>query len=145
MTPETIENTVTGTKIDEQGTITMDHGKGPTLRADGSADFDRQTHIDANGNVTGEFRIVGLFTSTAYHALVHDVPLLRTDAYGRFIPGANGFAQIITGAGVDGVFMETHEDPSRALSDGPNAYRLDRMKRFLTHLVKVHALAQERS
>ncbi len=52
MTPETIENTVTGTKIDEQGTITMDHGKGPTLRADGSADFDRQTHIDANGNVT---------------------------------------------------------------------------------------------
>ena len=48
-------------------------------------------------------------------------------------------------AGVDGVFMETHEDPSRALSDGPNAYRLDRMKRFLTHLLKVHALARERS
>lgn len=47
-------------------------------------------------------------------------------------------------AGVHGVFMETHEDPSRALSDGPNAYRLDRMKRFLTHLLKVHALAQER-
>ena len=47
-------------------------------------------------------------------------------------------------AGVHGVFMETHEDPSRALSDGPNAYRLDRMKGFLTHLLKVHALAQER-
>ncbi len=29
---------------------------------------------------------------------VHDVPLLRTDAYGKFIPGANGFAQIIVGA-----------------------------------------------
>jgi 2-dehydro-3-deoxyphosphooctonate aldolase (KDO 8-P synthase) len=48
-------------------------------------------------------------------------------------------------AGVHGVFMETHEDPSRALSDGPNAYRLDRMKRFLTHLQKVHALTLERS
>ncbi len=47
-------------------------------------------------------------------------------------------------AGVHGVFMETHEDPSRALSDGPNAYRLDRMKAFLTHLKKVHALAGER-
>lgn len=47
-------------------------------------------------------------------------------------------------AGVDGVFMETHEDPSQALSDGPNAYRLDRMKGFLKHLKKVHALAQER-
>jgi len=48
-------------------------------------------------------------------------------------------------AGVHGIFMETHEDPSRALSDGPNAYRLDRMKAFLTHLKKVHALASERS
>ena len=48
-------------------------------------------------------------------------------------------------AGVHGVFMETHEDPSKALSDGPNAYRLDRMKAFLTHLKKVHVLAQERA
>jgi len=48
-------------------------------------------------------------------------------------------------AGVHGVFMETHENPDKALSDGPNAYRLDRMKRFLTHLQKVHALASERS
>ena len=47
-------------------------------------------------------------------------------------------------AGVHGVFMETHEDPSQALSDGPNAYRLDRMRAFLTHLKKVHALVQER-
>lgn len=48
-------------------------------------------------------------------------------------------------AGVHGIFMETHEDPSQALSDGPNAYRLDRMKGFLTHLKKVHALARERA
>jgi glutamate dehydrogenase len=32
---------------------------------------------DADGRVTGEHRLVGLFTSTAYHARVHDVPLLR--------------------------------------------------------------------
>lgn len=47
-------------------------------------------------------------------------------------------------AGVDGVFMETHEDPEHALSDGPNAYRLDRMKGFLAHLQKVHALTSAR-
>jgi hypothetical protein len=31
------------------------------------------------------------------------VPLVRTDAYGNFIPGANGFPQLITGIGPDGV------------------------------------------
>jgi glutamate dehydrogenase len=32
---------------------------------------------DADGRITGERRFAGLFTSAAYHALVHDVPLLR--------------------------------------------------------------------
>ncbi len=32
---------------------------------------------DADGRATGERRLVGLFTSAAYHAMVHDVPLLR--------------------------------------------------------------------
>ena len=34
---------------------------------------------------------------------VGKVPLLRTDAYGNFIPGPNGFPQIITGIGADGI------------------------------------------
>ncbi len=33
---------------------------------------------------------------------VGNVPWLRTDQYGKFIPGANGYAQVITGLGVDG-------------------------------------------
>lgn len=41
-------------------------------------------------------------------------------------------------AGVDGVFMEVHENPARALSDGPNAYRLSRLERLLVRLVRVH-------
>jgi glutamate dehydrogenase len=32
---------------------------------------------DADGRATGERRLIGLFTSTAYHAMVRDVPLLR--------------------------------------------------------------------
>ncbi|MGN6550133.1 MAG: NAD-glutamate dehydrogenase [Pararhizobium sp.] len=36
--------------------------------------------FDAAGNVTGELRIVGLFTSTAYTRSLHDIPLLRAKA-----------------------------------------------------------------
>jgi Ca2+-binding RTX toxin-like protein len=35
---------------------------------------------------------------------IGNVPLLRTDAYGKFIPGPNGYAQVITGPGPDGEF-----------------------------------------
>jgi 2-dehydro-3-deoxyphosphooctonate aldolase (KDO 8-P synthase) len=41
-------------------------------------------------------------------------------------------------AGVDGVFMEVHEDPRRALSDGPNAYRLGRVAALLKRLLAIH-------
>ncbi len=41
-------------------------------------------------------------------------------------------ARAAVAAGVAGVFMETHPDPSKALSDGPNAWPLDRMRSLLT-------------
>jgi 2-dehydro-3-deoxyphosphooctonate aldolase (KDO 8-P synthase) len=44
-------------------------------------------------------------------------------------------------AGVDGVFMEVHENPARALSDGPNAYRLRDLKGLLQRLLAVRAAA----
>jgi len=44
-------------------------------------------------------------------------------------------------AGVDGLFMEVHENPARALSDGPNAYRLGRLKALLRRLLAVDAAA----
>ena len=40
-------------------------------------------------------------------------------------------ARAAVAAGVAGVFMETHPDPERALSDGPNAWPLDRMEALL--------------
>ena len=48
-------------------------------------------------------------------------------------------------AGVDGLFMEVHENPERALSDGPNAYRLGRLKTLLTRLVAVQEAAHPRA
>jgi 2-dehydro-3-deoxyphosphooctonate aldolase (KDO 8-P synthase) len=44
-------------------------------------------------------------------------------------------------AGVDGVFMEVHEEPSRAKSDAQNALRLDRLEALLDRLVRIHAIA----
>ena len=44
-------------------------------------------------------------------------------------------ARAAVAAGVAGVFMETHPDPDRALSDGPNAWPLDRMEALLDTLM----------
>jgi len=46
------------------------------------------------------------------------------------------------GAGVDGVFLEVHEDPARAMSDGQNALRLDRLEPLLRQLVQIDAIAR---
>lgn len=43
-------------------------------------------------------------------------------------------ARAAIAAGVSGIFMETHPDPSRALSDGPNAWPLGQMKALLDTL-----------
>jgi len=47
-------------------------------------------------------------------------------------------------AGVDGLFMEVHENPERALSDGPNSYRLSSLKRLLVRLLGIHAASRAR-
>jgi len=44
-------------------------------------------------------------------------------------------------AGVAGLFMEVHENPARALSDGPNAYRLSRLRALLVRLQRIQRAA----
>jgi len=65
------------------------------------------------------------------------------------LPGAQGsasggqrefipvLARAATAAGVAGIFMETHPDPEKALSDGPNAWPLGKMKTLLETLVSI--------
>ena len=58
-------------------------------------------------------------------------------------------ARAAVAAGIAGLFMETHPDPEQALSDGPNAWPLPRMKQLLItlkaldQLVKQHPLAEQ--
>jgi 2-dehydro-3-deoxyphosphooctonate aldolase (KDO 8-P synthase) len=48
-------------------------------------------------------------------------------------------------AGVDGVFMEVHENPPQAKSDAQNALKLDRLAPLLDKLTRIHAIAREQS
>lgn len=58
----------------------------------------------------------------------------------EFIPV---LARAATAAGVAGLFMETHTDPSKALSDGPNAWPLGQMKELLETLMSIDASVKQ--
>ena len=52
-------------------------------------------------------------------------------------------ARAAVAAGISGLFMETHPDPSRALSDGPNAFPLKYMKEMLLALKALDATVKQ--
>ena len=58
----------------------------------------------------------------------------------EFIPV---LARAATAVGVAGLFMETHPDPAKALSDGPNAWPLDKMAALLETLVSIDATVKQ--
>jgi len=53
-------------------------------------------------------------------------------------------ARAAVATGVAGIFMETHPDPAKALSDGPNAWPLGRMKELLATLKDIDSLVKKR-
>ena len=59
----------------------------------------------------------------------------------EFIPV---LARAAVAAGVAGIFMETHPEPARALSDGPNAWPLHLMETLLTTLVEIDQVVKRR-
>jgi len=58
----------------------------------------------------------------------------RSGGQREFVPV---LARAAVGAGVSGLFMETHPDPDRALSDGPNAWPLDQLEPLLRQLLAI--------
>ncbi len=117
--------------------------------------------IIASGNESFFFTERG--TSFGYNTLVADMrslPWIREEGY-RIVfdathsvqrPGGQGttsggdgrlapvLARAAVAAGCDGVFMETHTDPSKALSDGPNQVPLDQLEGHLKTLLAIHQL-----
>jgi 2-dehydro-3-deoxyphosphooctonate aldolase (KDO 8-P synthase) len=59
----------------------------------------------------------------------------------QFVPV---LARAAVAAGVAGIFMETHPDPSKALSDGPNMWPLDKMEALLEQLVAIDGVVKAR-
>lgn len=98
--------------------------------------------------------------SFGYHNLVVDMrslaimratgaPVVFDATHSVQLPGGQGtssggerefvpvLARAAVGAGVAGLFMETHPDPAKALSDGPNAVPLKHMRALLEQLVEL--------
>ncbi len=72
----------------------------------------------------------------------HSVQLPSAGADGQAVSGGQPqfipvLARAAVGAGVDGVFMEVHDNPAAALSDGPNALPLTRLRDVLRQLLAV--------
>jgi 2-dehydro-3-deoxyphosphooctonate aldolase (KDO 8-P synthase) len=63
----------------------------------------------------------------------------RTSGDGALAPV---LARAAVAAGCDGVFIETHENPARALSDGPNQVPLSKLPRILKKLKSLHEIAR---
>lgn len=105
-------------------------------------------------------------TTFGYNNLVADmrsIPIMRAfgfpvvfDAtHSVQLPGGAGdrsggqreFAPVLArsaiAAGANGIFMETHPDPDKGLSDGPNMIPLDQMPGIVSSLVKIHAAMKE--
>jgi 2-dehydro-3-deoxyphosphooctonate aldolase (KDO 8-P synthase) len=51
-------------------------------------------------------------------------------------------ARAAMAVGISGLFMETHPDPAKAFSDGPNAWPLDKMKALLATLKGIDTLVK---
>jgi 2-dehydro-3-deoxyphosphooctonate aldolase (KDO 8-P synthase) len=51
-------------------------------------------------------------------------------------------ARAAVAVGISGIFMETHPNPALALSDGPNAWPLDKMEDLLRTLMALDALVK---
>ena len=84
------------------------------------------------------------------------VPVVFDATHSVQLPGGQGatsggqrehvpvLARAAMAAGISGIFMETHPDPSKALSDGPNAWPLGLMKELLTTLKEIDLLVKKR-
>ena len=100
-------------------------------------------------NLVSDMRSLSVMRSTG-------CPVVFDATHSVQLPGGKGsasggqrefvpvLARAAIAAGVAGVFMETHPDPEKALSDGPNAWPLDRMESLLTTLKELDRIVKSK-
>ncbi len=126
-------------------------------------------HVVEKARATGNERILVCErgVSFGYNNLVSDMralavmretraPVVFDATHSVQLPGGQGhasggqrefvpvLARAAVAAGVSGLFMETHPDPDHALSDGPNAWPLGRMRELLETLIALDRVVKER-
>jgi 2-dehydro-3-deoxyphosphooctonate aldolase (KDO 8-P synthase) len=127
-------------------------------------------HVTAKAKATGNQQIMACErgASFGYNNLVSDMrslsvmrdtgcPVVFDATHSVQLPGGAGgksggqrefvpvLARAAVAVGVAGVFMETHPDPDKALSDGPNAWPLGKMEALLATLKELDAVTKRSS
>ncbi|MCW5622519.1 MAG: 3-deoxy-8-phosphooctulonate synthase, partial [Burkholderiales bacterium] len=133
------------------------------------APWDMKNVIDKAREASGQDNILVCErgASFGYNNLVSDMralavmrdtgcPVVFDATHSVQLPGGQGtssggqrefvpvLARAAVAAGISGVFMETHPDPAKALSDGPNAWPLEHMRELLETLKELDALVKRR-
>jgi 2-dehydro-3-deoxyphosphooctonate aldolase (KDO 8-P synthase) len=121
---------------------------------------------EAAGVPTDNFLVCERGASFGYNNLVSDMrslaimretecPVVFDATHSVQLPGGQGdrsggqrefvpvLARAAVGAGIAGLFMETHPDPDQALSDGPNSWPLDRLEPMLQRLLAIDAVVKD--
>ena len=125
--------------------------------------WDMKPVVDkAKSTGNGQIMVCERGASFGYNNLVSDMrslavmretgcPVVFDATHSVQLPGGQGsssggqrefvpvLARAAVAVGVSGVFMETHPDPGKALSDGPNAWPLGRMEALLETLLELDA------
>jgi 2-dehydro-3-deoxyphosphooctonate aldolase (KDO 8-P synthase) len=130
---------------------------------------DEMEHVIAKATAMGNHQVLVTErgVSFGYHNLVSDMralailarfgyPVVFDATHSAQLPGGAGgasggqrefvpvLARAAVAAGIAGIFMEVHEDPDRALSDGPNSLRLDDLPDLLATLAALDRVVKER-
>ena len=84
-----------------------------------------------------------------------DCPVIYDATHSVQLPGGAGgssggqrefiapLSRAAVAAGIDGLFMEVHPDPDKALCDGPNSIALDQIEGILTQLVQIRQVCKD--
>lgn len=119
----------------------------------------------AEKNLPDQFMVCERGASFGYNNLVSDMrslsilreshaPVVFDATHSVQLPGGQGnssggqrefvpvLARAAVAVGISGLFMETHPDPAKALSDGPNAVPLNRIKELLESLVAIDTVVK---
>ena len=101
------------------------------------------------GNLVSDMRSLAIMRDTG-------CPVVFDATHSVQLPGGQGtasggqrefipvLARAAVASGIAGLFMETHPDPAKALSDGPNAWPLDMMEALLETLVELDRTVKKR-